>query len=98
MSDTKSIPSLKASAFRSEFRTIKGKNGNYLMIRFWDGNNWEYHAYAEVIAKQAARDVAKELGVELNDKKKSEGGDTVREFWDQIWEEKLTLQKLDRPK
>ncbi len=93
------VPSFKTSAFRSEFRTIKGVKYNYLVLRFWDKGNWEYHVFAEVVAKKAARDVAKQLGVVLiNDKRKDEGGNNIRQLWDQIWDEKLILQKLSKPK
>lgn len=81
-------PSLKTTPFRSEMRTIKGREGyNYLVIRFWDdhNNNYEYHVYAEVIAKQAARDVAERLGIVLPPSDEN----NVRQYWDQIWEEAM---------
>ena len=56
---------LKSSAPRSEMRTVSDGNSNFIVFRFWDDKNanWEYHVYAEVVAKEAARDVAKYLGL-----------------------------------
>lgn len=78
---------LKSSTPRSEMRTVTDGSSNYIVMRFWDdkNQNWEYHVYAEVVAKEAARDVAKYLGIELPP------SDThnVRQLWDILWKEKL---------
>jgi hypothetical protein len=76
--------SIKKSALRSEIRTIKGKSKtNYLVIRFWDDNNqnWEYHVYAEVIAKQAVRDIGKRFGYNFPVRKDPNS----RTLWDKVW-------------
>ena len=79
---------IKKSNFRSEIRTFKGKKGNYLIIKFKDDKNKtdEFHVYAEVIAKEAARDIANVLGIKLPpNKKKNEAN--VRTIWDFVWKE-----------
>ncbi len=79
---------VKGSDPRSEMRTVRDADGhNYIVLRFWDNknNNWEYHVYAEVVAKEAARDVAVQLGVTLP----SSDTNNVRQLWDIIWDEKL---------
>lgn len=79
---------LKKSEPRSEIRTVKDGSGhNYIVMRFWDdkNNNWEYHVYAEVIAKEAARDVAEHFEINLP----SSETHNVRELWDIIWNAKL---------
>jgi hypothetical protein len=80
---------LKGSFPRSEIRTLRDANDhNYMVFRFWDNknNNWEYHVYAEVVAKEAARDIAAHLNMTLP----SSETHNVRQLWDFIWEEKLT--------
>lgn len=77
--------SVKKSDFRSEIRTIKGKSGaNYLIVRFWDdkNSNWEYHVYAEVIAKEAVRDVGELYGYNFP----VQTNPNVRTLWDKIWD------------
>jgi len=77
--------SIKHSPLRSEIRTIKGKSKtNYLVIRFWDDNNknWEYHVYAEVIAKQAVRDIGKNFGYNFPIQRDPNS----RKLWDKVWE------------
>jgi hypothetical protein len=84
--------SLKKSAFRSEIRTVKGQSkANYLVVRFWDdkNSNWEYTVYAEVIAKDAVRDVGKRFGYKIPGKGTT--NPNVRTLWDMIWEEKLSF-------
>jgi hypothetical protein len=82
-------PRLKTSSPRSEMRSLRDQEGhNYIVIRFFDDahKNWEYHVYAEVVAKEAARDIAQKLIVTLP----SSDTHNVRQLWDKIWEEKLT--------
>lgn len=78
---------VKSSAPRSEMRTISDGSSNYIVIRFWDdkNNNWEYHVYAEVVAKEAARDVAAFHGIQIP----SSDTHNVRQLWDILWKEKL---------
>ena len=73
--------SLKTSDFRSEMRTIKTQNANYLVIKFKDdkNDNSEYHVYAEVIASDAAEKCSKEFKVSLGQ------NDNTRTKWDKIW-------------
>jgi hypothetical protein len=81
-------PRLKKSATRSEMRTVRDKEGhNYLIIRFWDdkNSNWEYHVYAEVIAKEAVRDIGNIFGYRFPIKTNP----NVRALWDKIWNENL---------
>jgi len=81
---------VKGSSPRSEMRSLRDANGhNYIVLRFWDNNNnnWEYHVYAEVVAKEAARDIATHLGINLP----SSDDNNVRRLWDIIWSEKLTF-------
>ena len=62
----------KKKRFGLEARTLKGKDGtSYLVFRTLDGS---YHAFAEVEAKQAAR----ECGA-------AEGPNT-RKMWERLWE------------
>lgn len=74
--------SIKKEAPRSELRSFRGKEGNYVVIRFWDKKNWEYHVYAEVVAKKAARDIAAHHKVELP----PSNTNNVRKLWDILWE------------
>lgn len=79
---------LKKSDPRSETRTVRDAKGhNYIIIRFWDDRNssWEYHIYAEVVAKEAARDIAAHFEIELP----SSDTHNVRQLLDIIWESKL---------
>ena len=79
---------LKNSPPRSEMRTVRdGLGHNYIVMRFWDdaNNNWEYHVYSEVVAKEAARDVAASFGIELP----SSDNHNVRQLWDKIWDDRL---------
>ena len=71
----------KKSSLRSEIRTIKTKNGNYLVIKFEDDKNGnsEYSVYAEIKGTDAAIDCAKEFNVVLSKK------DNTRTKWDKIW-------------
>jgi hypothetical protein len=71
----------KQSGLRSEIKTIKTENGNYLVIRFKDDKNIkaEYHIYAEIKGTEAALDCSKEFNVIF---KKS---DNTRAKWDRIW-------------
>lgn len=83
-------PRNKRSEPRSEMRTVRDRSGhNYIVMRFWDdkNNNWEYSVYGEVVAKQAARDVARNYAIKLP----SSDTHNVRTLWDIIWEEKLKL-------
>lgn len=75
---------VKSSAPRSEIRTVTDGSSNYIVMRFWDdkNKNWEYHVYAEVVAKEAARDVASHLKIELP----SSNTHNVRQLWDILWE------------
>lgn len=64
----------KKKGFGLEAKTFDGKNGGcYLVFRSLDGS---YHAFAEVEAKQAAR----ECGA-------TEGPNT-RKMWERLWESK----------
>ena len=78
---------VKSSDPRSEMRTVRDGNSNYIVMRFWDdkNTNWEYHVYAEVVAKEAARDVASHFNIELP----SSDTHNVRQLWDIIWEAKF---------
>lgn len=81
-------PRNKKSAPKSEIRTVRDKKGHsYIVMRFWDdkNNNWEYSVYSEVVAKEAARDVAKNYGITLPSSKTH----NVRSLWNIIWEQKL---------
>jgi hypothetical protein len=84
-------PRNKKSAPRSEMRTVRDTKGySYIVMRFWDdkNENWEYSVYCEVVAKEAARDVAKCYGVVLPSSKTH----NVRTLWNTIWEKKFKLQ------
>lgn len=77
-------PRPKTAPPRSEIRSTRDAEGhNYIVIRFWDdGNkNWEYHVYSEVVAKEAARDVALQLGVALPPDETR----NVRTLWEIVW-------------
>jgi hypothetical protein len=78
---------VKSSSPRSEMRTMTDGSCNYIIIRFWDdkNNNWEYHVYAEVVAKEAARDVAAHYNIQLP----SSDTHNVRQLWDLLWKEKI---------
>ena len=80
---------VKSSAPRSEMRTVTDGNHNYIVMRFQDdkNKNWEYHVYAEVVAKEAARDIALHLGLELP----SSDTHNVRQLWDIIWDKKFKI-------
>ena len=80
---------LKSSEPRSEMRTVRAGKHNYIVIRFWDKINWEYHVYAEVVAKKIAREVAKELKVVIPPAKPKTIN--TRQLWDKIWEEKFKI-------
>jgi hypothetical protein len=81
--------SIKHSPPRSEVRSIRAGKHNYIVFRFWDKRNWEYHVYAEVVGKKAAREVAKEFNVKLPPAKPKTKN--MRQLWDKIWKEKLTI-------
>lgn len=80
---------VKSSAPRSEMRTVTDGKRNYIVIRFWDdkNKNWEYQVFAEVVAKEAARDVAEHLGVSLPPSDKA----NVRTLWNILWNEKFKI-------
>ena len=82
------MPRFKKSDPRSEMRSVRDQIGhNYLIIRFWEdkNNNWEYHVYAEVVAKEAVRDIGKKFGYNFP----VQTDPNVRTLWDKIWNEKL---------
>ncbi len=62
----------KRSSFGVEMRTFHGKKGTYLVMRI----KRSYHVFAEIEAKEAARDCDQTL-------KKG----NVRSMWDKIWNE-----------
>lgn len=78
---------VKSSKPRSEMRTVTDGKRNYIVIRFWDdkNTNWEYQVFAEVVAKEAVRDVARHVGVVLPSSDKT----NVRKLWNLLWEEKF---------
>lgn len=80
---------IKSSTPRSEMRTVSDGNSNYIVMRFWDdkNKNYEYHVYAEVVAKEAARDIAQHLDVQLL----SSDTHNVRQLWDTLWNEKFKV-------
>ena len=83
-------PRIKKSTPKSEIRTVRDRKGHsYIVMRFWDdkNENWEYSVYAEVVAKEAARDIAKNYGVILP----ASENRNVRALWNIIWDEKLKL-------
>lgn len=78
---------VKSSSPRSEIKTVSDGSSNYIVMRFWDdkNNNYEYHVYAEVVAKEAARDIAAHYDVQLP----SSDTHNVRQLWDKLWDEKF---------
>lgn len=84
LKDEANIMTIKKSQPRSEFKSVSLNHGNFLIIKFHDGNNSnEYHVYAEVGAKEIAKLCVEDLqlDVEITD------SDTTRSLWDKVWKE-----------
>jgi hypothetical protein len=72
---------LKKSDFRSEIRTIKSQQGNFLAVKFNDGNTLpEFHVYAEVQAKGVAREILTEKGIAFTE------SENTRTLWNRVWD------------
>ncbi len=72
---------LKKSDFRSEMRTIKTQQGNFLAFKFNDGNTLpEFHVYAEVQAKEVAREILNEKGIAFAE------SENTRTLWKRVWD------------
>jgi hypothetical protein len=68
----------KRKLFGIQFKTFRGKQGDdYLVLTAGD---FKYHVYAEVDAKQAARDCGCKLDQRHND---------TAAMWNDIWEKAI---------